>query len=93
MINKIIPDFEPPNINSFSSDAYLNLSNNNDECSKTEQNHSLSLISGFQSFINEDNNKIQTKENISQSFENNYFCTICHKEKAINLCYESNHLI
>ena len=92
LINKIIPDFEPPNANSFSCEVNFNLPNINNEYSKTEQDRSLSLINGLKSFYNEENNKNHTKENINQSFENYYFCTICHKEKAIYLCYECNQL-
>jgi hypothetical protein len=92
LINKIIPDFDPPNENSFSSKVNLNLPNFNNESSQTEQSGSLSLISGLESYYNEKNYKNQSKENISLSFENNYFCTICHKEKAIELCFACNQL-
>jgi hypothetical protein len=92
LINKIIPEFDPPNENSFSSKVNLNLPNFNNESSQTEQSGSLSLISGLESYYNEKNYKNQSKENISLSFENNYFCTICHKEKAIELCFACNQL-
>jgi hypothetical protein len=92
LINKIIPDFDPPNENSFSSKVNLNLPNFNNESSQTEQSGSLFLISGLESFYNEKIYKNQSKENFSLSFENNYFCTICHKEKAIELCFACNQL-
>ena len=85
LINKIIPpDFKPPNANSFSSDVHLNHFSTYTETSNAGQ--SLS-------FYDEENKKTQTEENISQSFENNYFCTICHKEKAIKFCDECNQLV
>ena len=92
LINKIIPEFDPPNENSFSSKVNLNLPNFNNESSQTEQSGSLFLISGLESFYNEKIYKNQSKENFSLSFENNYFCTICHKEKAIELCFACNQL-
>jgi hypothetical protein len=92
LINKIIPEFDPPNENSFSSKVNLNLPNFNNESIQTGQSGSLSLISGLKSFYNEKNDKNQSNENISLSFENNYFCTICHKEKAIELCFACNQL-
>ena len=88
LINKIIPDFKPPNENSFSSDVHLNLFSKFNESCNTGQNGSSSL-----SFYDEESKKTQTQENISQSFENNYICTICHKEKAIKFCDECNQLV
>ena len=88
LINKIIPDFKPPNANSFSSDVHLNHFSTYTETSNAEQNGSSSF-----SFLNEENKKTQNQENTSQSFENNYICTICHKEKAIKFCDECNQLV
>jgi hypothetical protein len=89
LINKIIPDFKPPNENSFSSDVHLNLDLS---LFSTYTETSNAGQSSF-SFFDEENKKTQTEENTSQSFENNYFCTICHKEKAIKFCDECNQLV
>ena len=92
LMNKIIPDFKPPNANSFSSDVHLNLNLNNfityTETSNAGQNGSSPF-----SVLEEENKNTQTQENISQNFENNYICTICHKEKAIKFCDECNQLV
>ena len=93
LINKIIPpDFKPPNANSFSSDVHLNLNLNNFSTYTETNNVGQNGSSPF-SFLEEENKNIQTQENISQSFENNYICTICHKEKAIKFCDECNQLV
>jgi hypothetical protein len=89
LINKIIPDFKPPNENSFSSDVHLNLDLSHFSTYTETSNAGQSSFS----FFDEENKKTQTEENISQSFENNYFCTICHKEKAIKFCDECNQLV
>ena len=92
LMNKIIPDFKPPKANSFSSDVHLNLNLNNfityTETSNAGQNGSSPF-----SVLEEENKNTQTQENISQNFENNYICTICHKEKAIKFCDECNQLV
>ena len=92
LINKIIPDFKPPNVNSFSSDVHLNLHLNHFSTYTESCNAGQNGLS-YSSFYDEENKKNQTQENISQSFENNYICTICHKEKAIKICDECNQLV
>ena len=91
MINKIIPDFEPPSINSFSK-INLNLSYNNNENSYTNDNNLSCPINGYSSYINKQNVEAQIFENISQKIENKYFCTVCHEKEAITLCDECNQL-
>ena len=91
LINKIIPDFEPPSINSFSK-INLNLSYNNNENSYTNDNNLSCPINGYSSYINKQNVEAQIFENISQKIENKYFCTVCHEKEAITLCDECNQL-
>jgi hypothetical protein len=92
LMNKIIPDFKPPNANSFSSDVHLNLNLNNFSTYTETSNAGQNGSSPF-SVLEEENKNTQTQENISQNFENNYICTICHKEKAIKFCDECNQLV
>ena len=92
LMNKIIPDFKPPKANSFSSDVHLNLNLNNFSTYTETSNAGQNGSSPF-SVLEEENKNTQTQENISQNFENNYICTICHKEKAIKFCDECNQLV
>jgi len=91
LINKIIPDFEPPSINSFSK-INLNLSYNNNENSLTNDNNLSCPINDYSSYINKQNVEAQIFENISQKIENKYFCTVCHEKEAITLCDECSQL-
>lgn len=96
LINKIIPDFEPPNINSFSSKIkILNLSYNSNESSinnESSNSNDNNLSHQISSYIDKQNYKPQIFENISQKIENKYFCTVCHEKEAITLCDECNQL-
>ena len=98
LINEKLFDgsFNPPNINEFIDsnseiDVDINNSYPNSSSNKKEDN-SKSLIHGYKSFYEKENNQsnIEKKENI---IELNTICSVCSKNKIIGFCEKCNQLI
>lgn len=91
LINNIIPDFNPLNVSklNFTLPSIIN-----GDIIKNENVSDYCPISGFNSYLDEENNspKSKDKEKYSQSIENDYSCTICHENIAIKLCDRCNQL-
>jgi len=95
LMNKIIIEFDPPNINSLYSDIDINISSNNN---KINDNYSYAQYEPktfneeYSSFIKINNTKSQINGDNGQNNEIDYFCLVCSKEKAIYLCDKCNLL-
>ena len=92
LINSIIPEFEPKNQNSLIN---INISNNNGSY-RDDEKDSLSKLQNYNSYFkfcnNHDNKRSLMNDDISNSIEFNYNCSICFKERAIFFCNECNQL-
>ena len=92
LINSIIPEFEPKNQNSLIS---INIFTSN-ESYREDERGSLSKLDNYNSYFkfcnNQNNNKILINDDISNSTEIKYNCSVCFKEKVIFFCDECYQL-
>ena len=95
LMNKIIIEFDPPNINSFYNNIDINVSSNNN---KINDNYSYgqyepkTFNEEYSYFIKINNSKSQINGDNGQNNKIDYFCLVCSKEKAIYLCDKCNLL-